>query len=58
LQDSQRSAIAFDMLLHPAVEARLVDPVPLLDRFGAGKLLIAPDAFGHGVVPFRSSPHE
>jgi hypothetical protein len=39
------------MLAHPSVEARLVDPVPLLDRFGAGKLLVLSDAFGHGDAP-------
>jgi hypothetical protein len=39
------------MFAHPPLEAALVDPVPLLDRFGAGKFLVVPDAFGHGDAP-------
>jgi len=34
LQDGQRSLIALDVLAQPAVEAHLVDPMPLLDRPG------------------------
>src|SRR5271169_1463741 len=51
LQDGQRTLIALDVIAHPPLKARLVDPVPLLDRFGAGKFLVAPDAFGHRDAP-------
>jgi hypothetical protein len=36
---------------HPAVEAHLIDPMALLDRFGARKLLVFPDALGHDDAP-------
>ena len=55
LQDGQRSLITLDVLAHPAVEAHLIDPMPLLDRLGAGKLLVFPDAVGHGDAPSVSS---
>ena len=51
LQDGQRSLIAFDMLAHPAVEAHLVDAMPLLDRLGAREFLVFSDAFGHDDAP-------
>ena len=51
LQDGQRSLIAFDVFAHPAVEAHLIDPMPLLDGLGAGKLLVFPDAVGHDDAP-------
>jgi len=42
LEIAGRSAApdTFDVFAHPSLEAHLVDPVPLLDRFGAGKLLV------------------
>src|SRR5712672_63188 len=58
LQDGQRPLITFDVFAHPGLEATLVDPVPLLDRFSAGKLLVVPDAFGHVDAPsiFSGAP--
>jgi hypothetical protein len=39
------------MLAHPAVEMRLIDPMPLLDGPGARKLFVFSDAFGHDDAP-------
>jgi hypothetical protein len=39
------------MVAHPAVEMRLIDPMPLLDGLGARKLLVFSDAFGHDDAP-------
>ena len=47
----QRPPISLDIGFHPAVETGLVDPMPLLDRLGAGKFLVASDAFGHRNAP-------
>src|SRR6185312_10609058 len=51
LQDGQRALIAFDIPCHPAVEADLIDPMPFLDRLGAGKFLVLPDAVGQLALP-------
>src|SRR5258705_9524605 len=51
LQDGQRSLIAFDVFAHPAVEAQLIDPMPLLYGLGARKLLVFSDALGHDDAP-------
>ena len=51
LQDDQRSLVALDVLRQPAVEADLVDPMPFLDRLGAGKFLVFSDAVGHRGAP-------
>jgi hypothetical protein len=55
LQDAQRSLVAVDIASHPAVEADLVDPMPFLDRLGAGKFLVFPDAVGHLGAPLDYS---
>src|ERR1700749_4431168 len=52
LQDDQRSLVALDVLRKPAVETDLVDPMPFLDRLGAGKFLVFSDAVGHRGAPF------
>ena len=39
LQDGQRPLIALDIVAHPAVEARLVDAMPLLDWPWCPKIL-------------------
>src|SRR3984893_8213652 len=51
LQDGQRSGKTFDVFAHPAVEARLIDPMPLLDGPGARKFLVFSDALGHDDAP-------
>ena len=51
LQDGQRPRITLDVLAHPAVEAHLIDAMTLLDRLGAGKFLVSPDAVGHRGAP-------
>ena len=51
LQDGQRSLVALDVAGHPAVEADLIDPVPFLDRLGAGELFVFPDAVGQCGAP-------
>src|ERR1700687_5039564 len=51
LQDGQRSGKTFDVFAHPAIEARLIDPMPLLDGPGARKFLVFPDALGHDDAP-------
>ena len=53
LQDGQRSLIAFDVVPHPAIEMRLIDPMPLLDGLGARKLLVSSDALGHDDAPLN-----
>jgi hypothetical protein len=54
LQHDQRSGKTFDVVAHPLVEAQLIEPVPLLDWFGARKLLVSPDAVGHDDAPSYS----
>jgi hypothetical protein len=52
LQDRQRSRITFDMLLHPVVEADLIDAMPLLDRLGAGEFFVFSNAVCQSGAPF------
>ena len=53
LQDGQRPLIALDMLAHPAVEARLVDAMTLLDFLGAREFFVFPDAVRHDDAPLN-----
>jgi hypothetical protein len=43
------------MLAHPAIEARLVDAMTLLDFLGARELFVFPDAVRHDDAPSISS---
>jgi hypothetical protein len=47
LVDDQRAFIAIDVLPHPRVQPRLIEPMMLLDRLGAGELFVSPNADRH-----------
>jgi len=51
LEHDQRAFKTLDVLVHPCLEAELVETMPLLDRLGAGELLVFPDAVSHGDAP-------
>src|SRR5215831_6940103 len=51
LQDGQGAAITLNVFAHPALEARFIDAMPLLDGLRARKLFVLPDAVGHGDAP-------
>ncbi|GCC47655.1 hypothetical protein chiPu_0032042, partial [Chiloscyllium punctatum] len=51
LQDLERALIALDVLLHPGIEARLVDAMALLDFPCSGKFFVFPDAVRHDDAP-------
>src|ERR1700676_1181765 len=51
LQDAQWTPIGLHVFPHPAIEARFIDPMALLDRLGARKIVISPDALDHRDAP-------
>jgi hypothetical protein len=53
LQDGQRPLVTLDMLAHPAIEARLVDAMTLLDFLGAREFFVFPDAVRHDDAPLK-----